>query len=230
MKTSDPDPPEETSLRQEAEARLRSGPPSPLDLGSDGDAERLIHELQVHQIELEMQNEELRRTNAEVEAGLHRYTDLFDFAPIGYFNLAADGSILALNLAGARLLGLDRAELSGRRFSALVAQADVGRLNACLEKALSEGNREVCEVRLLRADEATAFVHVEVASVRPPPPPPPLRAPLAARPCVRVRGEARGCLPPGPPASAARAWRRGVDRRALIGVRYRRGVASSRAE
>ena len=65
-----------------------------------------MHELQVHQVELEMQNEELRRSRAEVEAGLERYTELYDFAPVGYLTLGLDGAIHQVNLTGASLLGV----------------------------------------------------------------------------------------------------------------------------
>ena len=85
------------------------------------DTRRLVHELQVHQIELEMQNEELMQTRAELEAALRQYTDLYDFAPVGYFTLARDGTILQVNLAGANLLGVERGTLIKQRFGVFVA-------------------------------------------------------------------------------------------------------------
>ena len=72
------------------------------------DVRALVHELQVHQIELEMQNEELQRAQAAAEEASEKYHDLFDFAPVGYFLWDAEGQILEVNLAGAALLGLDR--------------------------------------------------------------------------------------------------------------------------
>lgn len=100
-------------LRRRAEDRLAPGP-------SDADAVpqdpmRLLHELQVHKIELELQNEELARAHDEAARLRDKYRDLYDFAPVGYFTLSADSSILELNLAGASLLGAARARLSGRR-------------------------------------------------------------------------------------------------------------------
>ena len=71
-----------------------------------------------------MQNEELRRSRAEVEAGLERYTELYDFAPVGYLTLGRDGTIRQVNLTGAQLLGGERARLPGRRFGVLVAEPD----------------------------------------------------------------------------------------------------------
>ncbi len=70
--------------------------------------QRLVQELQIHQIELEMQNEELKQARDEAEAERERYLDLYDFAPVGYFTLDRDGVIRQMNLTGARLLGLER--------------------------------------------------------------------------------------------------------------------------
>jgi PAS domain-containing protein len=123
-------------LRHRAEERLRA---TKTDTGAPTEAEvrRLLHELQVHQIELELQNEELRGSRAEVEAGLERYTELYDFAPVGYVTLGRDGSIRQLNLAGASMLGAERARLSGRRFGDFVCEAYRSSLQAFLEKAFA---------------------------------------------------------------------------------------------
>ena len=86
--------------------------------------QRLIHELQVHQIELEMQNEELYQASLQVEVGLEQYTDLYDFAPVGYFTLGSDGNIKKVNLNGAFLLGIERASIIGMRFGQFVADRD----------------------------------------------------------------------------------------------------------
>jgi PAS domain-containing protein len=75
------------------------------------DVQKLVHELQVHQIELEMQNQELLRTNYELEELRFKYTDLYDFAPVGYFSLDQKGQILEVNLTAARLLGMERDRL-----------------------------------------------------------------------------------------------------------------------
>lgn len=101
------------NLRQRAEFRLRAGQRDAQALPDD--PIRLLHELQVHQIELEMQNEDLVRANEEAEALRDKYRDLYDFAPVGYFTLASDGSILESNLAGAALLGCGRSKLVGHR-------------------------------------------------------------------------------------------------------------------
>jgi PAS domain-containing protein len=139
-----PNPPADAAeLRRRAEDRFQTRERNPQS------AQRLVHELKVHQIELEMQNEELQRARAKADALLAQYTDLYDFAPAGYFNLARDGTILAVNLTGARLLGLERAQLLKRRFGSLVSEPDRPALNACLEKTFAGTDRECCEVALL---------------------------------------------------------------------------------
>ena len=84
-------------LRGRAEARLRERRNNQRsevrDQRSSADPQRLLHELQVHQVELEMQNAELQKTRDELELALEKYTDLYDFAPVGYFTLASDGLI-----------------------------------------------------------------------------------------------------------------------------------------
>src|SRR5512146_499607 len=111
-------------LRRRAEERLRERKAKQRP-DAAADPQRLLHELEVHQLELEIQNEELRAARQEVEAGLERYTELFDFAPIGYFVVAGDGTIREANLAGARLLGTERQSLVGQHFSHFVADGAV---------------------------------------------------------------------------------------------------------
>lgn len=104
---------------------------------SEADARQLVHELQVHQIELEMQIEELSASRAEIEAGLARYTDFYDFAPVGYFTLDRVGTISQLNLAGARLLRTERSQLLGSRFGFFVAATDRLVFNAMLAQVFA---------------------------------------------------------------------------------------------
>jgi hypothetical protein len=117
-----------SELRRRAEARLRAAATKGTPARTEADTQRLVHELQVHQIELEMQkaeletqNDELHQLRLELEAGLERYTDLYDFAPVSYLTLGRDGTIRndrdALAGGGARLVG--------RRFGIFVASRPI---------------------------------------------------------------------------------------------------------
>jgi hypothetical protein len=103
------------NLRQRAEQQLAQQ-----SIASDieVDATKLLHELQVHQIELEMQNEELLAAQTEAQASLERYTELYDMAPVSYLTLAHDATILQLNLKAAKQLGIFRSQLNSNAFQA----------------------------------------------------------------------------------------------------------------
>jgi|GEM_PF-144018 len=111
------------TLRRQAEEILRGQPANLADL-STADIQALIHNLQVHQLELELQNEELRRAQLELQAARDRYADLYNLAPVGYFTLDADGVIKEANLTGASLLGMDRSSLLGAPFTRFVVKED----------------------------------------------------------------------------------------------------------
>ncbi len=119
------------------------------------------HELEVHQIELEMQNEELQTALAANAVALERYTDLYDFAPLGYLTLDRTGAILAANLTVARLLGQDRTRLLGRRLALHLAEADRATFQTFLETTFTSSLREGCEVALPRPGAAARQVRFE---------------------------------------------------------------------
>jgi PAS domain-containing protein len=123
MNSSHLDPRSQAERRRRAEERLRSRPAASPP-AAEADTLRLLYELEVHQIELEMQNEELRDARGQLEASAQHFAELYDFAPVGYFTLDRNGAIRASNLTGARLLNTDRAGLTGQRFGLLVADAD----------------------------------------------------------------------------------------------------------
>jgi len=123
----------------------------------DGLAEKLAHELHVHQIELESQNEELRRTKSDLSAARDRYQDLFDFAPVGYFTLDRDGVIQECNLTGAILLGEHRTALKGCSLSRFVAPADGDRWHLFTRQVLGEEGPHRIELALLRAGSQDAW-------------------------------------------------------------------------
>ena len=103
------------TIRQKAEALLREEY-TVEDLMADSDLPAVLHELRVHQIELELQNDELRRTQQELHNAQKKYFDLYNFAPVGYFTFDAQGIIIEVNLTGARLLQRDRKRLIGKPF------------------------------------------------------------------------------------------------------------------
>jgi len=161
--TNDPHQPPEKSaeLRHRAEKRLKSQTPEMDSPYSPAQTQRLLHELQVHQIELEIQNEELRESRAQVEAGLERYTDLYDFAPIGYLTLSINGVIREINLPGARLLGLERSRLMGSRFRTFVSEDNRSIFDSWLKKVFATQAKQICVVSLVRAGQLPLTVEIE---------------------------------------------------------------------
>jgi PAS domain S-box-containing protein len=151
---------ESEGLRHRAEKRLKGRAPEP-DLAPAAETRRLLHELQVHQIELEMQNEELRDSRTRMETMLGRYTDLYDFAPVGYFTLSIDGSIHEVNLTGARLLGLERSRLIGEPFGSFVSQEDRSIFDFWLKEVFDTQVRQACEVGLVLEGRSPLNVGME---------------------------------------------------------------------
>jgi PAS domain S-box-containing protein len=162
-----PDPPlTPEQLRQRAESELIARRGVEVATARESEQRVLLHELRVHQIELEMQNEELRRARAEIEAGLARYTELYDFAPVAYFTLDRDGLIRQLNLAAAALLGSTRDQLVGRRFDLFVEQRHRGSFSSLMSRAFDSHARESCELVLIGTDHRHRHpvVHIEAVS------------------------------------------------------------------
>ena len=141
-------------LRRKAEQRLHTKEASAAEAASEADARALVHELQVHQIELEMQNEELQRAQAAAEEASEKYGDLFDFAPVGYFLWDHEGRILEVNLAGAALLGLDRNAVIQKRFGQFVAMEDRPAFADFCKRVLATDTKQTCEVKLLKDGQA----------------------------------------------------------------------------
>ena len=125
----------------------------------------VIHDLQVYQIELELQNEELRRTQNALEASRARYFDLYDLAPVGYFTLNDAGAILEANLAGASLLGIPRVMLVKKFFSRYVVPEDGDTYYLRHRRLLKTGAPEAFEIRLSKNDGTTltAWLDITVA-------------------------------------------------------------------
>ena len=141
--------PRRAGLRSQAEQRLHTGTTEHDLAASEADARAMVHELQVHQIELEMQNEELQRAQAEAREASEKYCDLFDFAPVGYFLWDQEGRILEVNLAGAALLGRDRGAVIHKRFGQFVATEHRARFADFCRGCWRPTAKQTCEVKLV---------------------------------------------------------------------------------
>jgi PAS domain S-box-containing protein len=148
------------SLRRRAERDPRMQDPPPLPR-TEADALRLVHELEVHQIELEMQNIQLLHARDEAEAILEKYTDLYDFAPVGYFTLTADESIRLVNLTGSVLVGVERSKLIGRSFGVLLSREDRSRFRTFLQQAFASEGRQSAEFELAGSGMFSRVVNIE---------------------------------------------------------------------
>ncbi|MFC1565266.1 PAS domain S-box protein, partial [candidate division KSB1 bacterium] len=148
------------SLRERARGILQKNPGYVDDISSKG-IEDLIEELYIHQIELEMQNEELRRSQMELEESRSRYTDLYDFAPVGYFTVDNNGIILEANLTGADLLGIERGTLIKKPFSIFVEKEyqDIFFQNRRLVS--QTGRKQTCEILLKNMKKDLIWVRVD---------------------------------------------------------------------
>jgi len=153
----------ENDLRLLAEGRLKESR-SNLDSSAtekSRDALALVHELQVHQIELEMQNEALKLAKLETEDVLAKYSDLYDFAPMGLFAFDEQGKIQEINLAGAKLLGAERRNLISRHFQQFVAPKDRISFGEFCKRAFEASTKQTCELNLLKDGEPTVYVRIE---------------------------------------------------------------------
>jgi PAS domain S-box-containing protein len=136
-----------TELRHQAEELLRT---TKRDVAAMPvkDVQRLVHELQVHQIELEMQNDELRRTQMELEASRDRYLDLYDFSPVGHLTMDTHGTIVEANLKIVAMLGHPRKELIGQSVARFFASEDQDIVHRHYQEVLKTGTPQTCELHL----------------------------------------------------------------------------------
>lgn len=147
-------------LRRKAEELLKAKKKTNKQV-LEADAKKLLHELQVHQIELEMQNEELREAYETAETALKKYTMLYDFAPLGYFTLEKDGSISELNFTGAEMLGEKRFSLVSSNFKLFVAESSQSVFNSFFSKVFKSNIKESCEVLLGYDGKQLCSVYME---------------------------------------------------------------------
>jgi PAS domain S-box-containing protein len=152
---------EATELRSRAEELLRTKAPEHLAPQTWEETQRLLYELEVHQVELEIHNAELLKTKDEMEITLARCTDLYDFAPFGYFTLDRDGVIRGVNLTGASFLGIERSRLLDRRFDHFVVDEARPAFITFLGKVFTNPAKEAFEVDLLKEGNTPPFVRIE---------------------------------------------------------------------
>jgi PAS domain-containing protein len=150
-------------MRQKAEKLLNEEQRNKADLMMDTDVNKLVHELQVHQIELEMQNEELRQAYNTAETALRKYTMLFDLTPMGYLSLDPDATICDLNFTGADMLGERRFSLINSNFKLFISQESLPVFNDFFRKLYANGAKESCRVML--GNENTQMCHVYMEGV-----------------------------------------------------------------
>jgi len=164
MADRDTGPERKADLRVRAASRLGSGPRGApysastalavlqelaLSPSTAADALAVLHELQVQQVELDLQAEELRNTQAQLEVALQRQIQLYDAAPVGCFTVAADGTLHELNLPGAAMLGVARDELLGQSLFGFLAPGSVPALKTALARAGAGTPRASCVLQLL---------------------------------------------------------------------------------
>jgi diguanylate cyclase (GGDEF)-like protein/PAS domain S-box-containing protein len=160
MKSKKPEQKKPSELRKRAEEKLKTKKPPP-KIMSDKETQQLIHELQVHQIELEMQNEELRKAQSELEKSRAKYSDLYDFAPVGYFTFDKQGLILEVNLTAARELGMERSLFINKPFRAYIVTDDRKLFDEHLQKVFKSADRQTCEIRLKRKNGSEFYAQLE---------------------------------------------------------------------
>ena len=147
--------------RRQAEKLLLTTKGATVPSGNKEEGQRLVHELEVHQIELEMQNAELLQARDEMAILLEQYTDLYDFAPVGYLALDRRGMICSINLTGAGLLGQEHSRLKGRRFDQFLARASRPAFAAFLDTVFISLVKETWEAALLSEGNSPRSVQIE---------------------------------------------------------------------
>ncbi|MDP3292583.1 MAG: ATP-binding protein [Sulfuricurvum sp.] len=147
-------------LRRKAE-ELAARSPKSLEILSDGETNNLIHELQVHQIELEMQNEQLHLTQVELDRERNRYIDLYNLAPVGYCTLNMQGKILQANMTAANLFGTNLNNIINQSITHFILQEDQDIFYMCQKQIEEFGESRSCELRMIGKNEEPFWAHLE---------------------------------------------------------------------
>ncbi len=139
------------ALRQRAEALLHEKPHAFSKIPPE-DIQQLIHELRVHQIELEIQNDELRRAQLKLAEVRDKYVELYDFAPVGYFTLDKNGLVEEANLTGANLFVVDRRSLINSSFTCFIAPDFQDSFYFHRQRVIDTTTKQACELKLIKND------------------------------------------------------------------------------
>jgi PAS domain S-box-containing protein len=153
-------------MRRQAEERMRTKTVVLQPARSEEESQKILHELEVNQIELEMQNVELRHVQEDLELSRNKYAELYDFAPVGYFTFDRHGLIREVNLSGAQLLGLERGLLTGESFSLFIDDMDGKNIfSQHLESVLHRQGIQRCEIRLAGKNGAVIYGQLQSVAV-----------------------------------------------------------------
>lgn len=152
-------------LRQRAEGMLQT---SRTDIArmSTEDVQALVHELQVHQMELEIQNEELRQAQIELAESRDRFSDLYELAPVGYITLRRDGRVLRANLGATAMLDVERQSLIGAKFSDFVTPEGQDQWHLHRQAVFADTKQQTCELPLWNSKTGDCWTRLESTSCR----------------------------------------------------------------
>lgn len=148
-------------LRNKAEKQLKEKQKAIDNKIAEADIKKLLHELQVHQIELEMQNEELRQAYDTIEQALKKYTMLYDYSPMGYFTIDKQGEIHDLNFSGAEMLNEKRFSLINTNFKLFIQEDSKTLFNNFLNAVFSSNEKESCKVMLGYENNPLCYAYIE---------------------------------------------------------------------
>ena len=151
-------------LRRQAEKQL-VGQERQIESLDRADLAKMAHELAVHQIELEIQNEELRQSRTLAEESRDRYLDLYDFAPVGYFILDEHSRVVEANLTGCQMLKMERRNLLRKSFNKFIDPGDSDRFYFCRKKVLENSSKQTYDLKMRKADDVPFFAQLESIKV-----------------------------------------------------------------
>lgn len=154
------------SLRRNAEKKLSKEKSAKYCNVLESDAKALVHELQVHQIELEMQNEELRNANEQIENALAKYHELYELAPSGYFTISEDGKILDVNLLGSELLNVKKHYIINNYMQNFIEDDCLEIYTNFITSVFETGTRQKCEVKFNRNKLPPIYVEIQGRAMR----------------------------------------------------------------